>query len=140
MPYCYVAKSKSLQDWGHSVGISKHLYKVGVTSNDVKNTVSKMNFENFSGRNDWKIIMHDSIEEIEESLIFEKLKKSLNLIDPAYYPQIKEAKGIFKIKLQSVEDSLLLSIALQDEENSNKGIKIGAKQIAKYILDKVNKV
>ena len=67
MPYCYVAKSKSLQDWGHSVGISKHLYKVGVTSNDVKNTVSKMNFENFSGRNDWKIIMHVSIEEIEES-------------------------------------------------------------------------
>tara|TARA_Y100000590_G_C15584242_1_gene963531 strand:- start:346 stop:762 length:417 start_codon:yes stop_codon:yes gene_type:complete len=137
MTYCYVAKSKSLQDWGHSVGISKHLYKVGITSTDVKDTISKMNYENYAGRNDWKLIMHDSIEEVEDSLIFEKINKSIDMIDPTYYPQIKEANGIFKVKLQSVEDNLLLSIALQNKEGSHKGIKVGAKQIAKYILDKI---
>ena len=139
MPYCYIARSKSLQEWGNAVGISKNLYKVGITQEDVKSVVSKMNLENYAGKNDWKLVLHGSVEESKDSLIYEKIKQSIDMIDPEYYPQIRGAIGIFKVKLQNVEDSLLLGFALQNKEKPINGVKVGSKEIAKYILEKINK-
>ena len=57
MTILYVAKSKALQDWGHGVGVTKHLYKVGVCA-DLDETIAAMNADKFAGRDDWKALKH----------------------------------------------------------------------------------
>ena len=45
----FVARSKTISDWGYDVGLSKHLYKVGYTEEPVKNVVAA----GWDGTADW---------------------------------------------------------------------------------------
>ena len=53
--------------------------------------------------------------------------RKATLVDPLYYPQIKRAPGIFKVKLADVENFFLVREALDGQQI--KRIKLDAAQI-----------
>ena len=48
----FVARSKTIGDWGYDVGLSKHLYKVGYTEEPVRDVVAA----GWAGVADWSLV------------------------------------------------------------------------------------
>ena len=59
------------------------------------------------------------------------------MLDSKYYPQIRDAVGIFKVKPEKVENSLIIQFALDNKDKPVGPMKIRAKEMAQYLLDKV---
>ena len=132
MPFVYVAKSKSLEKWGADVGLTKHVYKVGVAEDSAEAAVEALNRNAAAGRSDWKLVQMKEVEAADEDEIFARLAKKQRAVDPSYYPGIKGARGIFKVKPTDIEHSALVSQALAGGEM--KEIKINADVIADYLI------
>ena len=131
MATIYVAKSKSLQKWGSEVGLTKHLYKVGVTHDSAEAAVEELNKTDHGGRNDWRLIRKQEIDKIEEEAAYARLSRRVAEVDPGYYPKIKGARGIFKISISVVEQQLLMQRALAGEIRS---ITIKQADVAEYLI------
>ena len=112
MATIYVAKSKSLQNWGAEVGLTKHLYKVGVAQDSAEAAVEELNATGHGGRNDWRLISKQEVESVEEDAAYARLSRRVTRVDPGYYPKIKGALGIFKMKVSGIEQQLLVQRAL----------------------------
>ena len=100
MAVIYVARSKTLSDWGASVGISKNLFKVGTFDGDGKQALAALNEQAGAGLDDWKLVKADDAEDLTEADVLERLTGKITLVDPNYYPRIKREPGIFRIKDQ----------------------------------------
>jgi hypothetical protein len=111
MTTAYVAKSASLQKWGVEVGLTKHLYKVGI-GDTAEDAVEALNRDRYAGRTDWKLLRKQEAGELAEAQALERLAAKEKAVDPRYYPQIKGGRGIFKVKLANVENHMLLTRAL----------------------------
>ncbi|MCU0895823.1 MAG: hypothetical protein MUD06_16255 [Rhodospirillales bacterium] len=94
MAEIYVAVSRSLQAWAGDVGLTKHVYKLGLAPDGAEAALARLNAERCGGRTDWKLVRKQ----------------------PDYYPQLKGAAGIFKVKLANVENHILLRQALAGEQ------------------------
>lgn len=134
MPVIYVARSKTLSDWGASVGISKNLFRVGVSDAGGKEAVATLNEDVCAGVTDWKLMMAEDAEELSEAEALEHLEKNEKVVDPKYYPRIKGAAGIFRVKPESVENSLLIEKAMAGDESLN--FKIKPNDVAAYLIKK----
>lgn len=132
MPFVYVAKSKGLEKWGADVGLTKHVYKVGVAGDTAEAAVEALNQNAVAGHSDWKLVQQKEVEAADEDEIFARLAKKQRAVDPSYYPGIKGARGIFKIKPTDIEHSALVGQALAGGEM--KEIKINAAVIADYLI------
>ena len=117
MAVIYVARSKTLSDWGSSVGISKHLFKVGVTPETAKHAIAELNQQACAGTEDWRLLKADDAGELTENEVLERLAVKTRVIDPNYYPRIKGAVGIFRVKTQDVENSMLVERAVVRDES-----------------------
>ncbi|MEQ9449306.1 MAG: hypothetical protein RLN70_10435 [Rhodospirillaceae bacterium] len=53
MPFIYVAMSNAMQEWGAEVGVSKNLYKIGLTDDDPKEAVRALGEAEYAGQPDW---------------------------------------------------------------------------------------
>lgn len=133
MATLYVAKSRSLQTWGHSVGITKHLYKVGVSEGSAEDRIAEMNAGAFAGRDDWRLMKKAAAEASEDEVI-ERLNRREQMIDPGYYPQLRDARGIFKVKLTNVENDIVVRAALSSEYQPLAAGKPKEKDVADYLL------
>jgi hypothetical protein len=118
MATIYAAKSKSLQSWGAEVGLTKHLYKVGVAQDGAEAAIEALNQAGYAGRNDWRLIGKQQVEQIDEDMAYMRLRRRVPEVDPGYYPKIKGARGIFKININSIEQQLLMQRALAGEIKS----------------------
>lgn len=127
----YVAKSKSLQKWGAEVGLTKHLYKVGVADGDAEAAVEELNAGGHGGRNDWRLIKKQDVDSIEEQAAYARLSRRVTAVDPDYYPKIKGAPGIFKINVEGIEQQLLVQRALAGEI---KPVTIKQADVAEYLI------
>lgn len=127
----YVAKSKSLQKWGAEVGLTKHLYKVGVADGDAEAAVEELNAASHGGRNDWQLIGKREAGNLEEQAAYARLSRRATVVDPDYYPKIKGAPGIFKINAEGVEQQLLVQRALAGEI---KPVRIKQTDVAAYLI------
>ena len=132
MPVIYIARSKTLSDWGASVGISKNIFKVGVAETSGKESVTALNEEACAGVTDWKLVTAEDAGELGEEDAIERLEDKERLVDPKYYPRIKGAGGIFRVKLDNVEDSMLLDKALAGEESLS--FKINPSDVAAHLI------
>lgn len=132
MPVIYVACSKSLSDWGDSVGISKNLFKVGVASGSGKEAVAALNEEACASVSDWTLVKSEDAGELNESETLERLGKVETVVEPNYYPRIKGATGIFRVKPEKVENRLLVEKALAGEESLS--FKIKPADFASYLI------
>lgn len=113
MATIYVARSKSLGDWGYDVGLSKHLYKVGLTDGAAKEVVAGADW---AGDSDWTIVKkQDGVDGQSEDEIIERLAGKVKMIDPKLYPRLRETRGIFKVTPAQVENHLLVAKALAGE-------------------------
>ncbi len=132
MPVIYVARSRTLSDWGASVGISKNLFKVGVGDGTGKEAVAALNEDGCAGVTDWTLVKAEEAGELSEVQALERLAEKEMVVDPTYYPRIKGTAGIFRVKLENVERSLLVAQALAGADRL--GVKIKPADIAGYLI------
>ena len=117
MAVIYVARSKTLSDWGASVGISKYLYKVGISEVAAKQAITDLNERACAGVDDWKLLSAEDADDLGEALVIERLAKKTTLIDPTYYPRINSEAGIFRVNPKNVENSMIVERAIARDES-----------------------
>lgn len=128
MPIIYVATSKANQEWGADVGLGKNLYKLGVSAD----SVTEQDLAGLAGQSDWKVLLTDETERTEDEAL-ERLARKEKAVDPNYYPKLRGAKGLFKVAINSVENSMLVALALDGKEPP-KNFKVKPVDIAKYLI------
>jgi hypothetical protein len=88
MPVIFVARSSKLGKWASDVGLSKHVYKVGVAeAGELKAVVAA----GWAGETDWNIVKKDAIEGLSEAEVIERLAGKQKMVDPNLYPKIGRA-------------------------------------------------
>jgi hypothetical protein len=128
MATLYVARSAKLGKWASDVGLSKHIYKVGVTDEPVKKLVEA----GWAGETDWQLVKQQPAE-ISEADAIERLAKKEKAVDPRYYPRIREAAGVFKVDPVHVENHMLVTRALAGEADATP-IKLKPADFAAYLI------
>lgn len=104
----YVARSASLSDWASDVGLSKHVFKLGVTDGDPKGLIAA----GWAGFPNWTLLKQAPADIADEAAI-EKLAAKVKMVDPALYPKIKGVRGIFKVTQAQVENHIVVTRALE---------------------------
>ena len=133
MATLYVASSKGLANWGSDHGLTKHVYKVGVTEGTAEAAIEALNATQHAGHEDWKLAKkHDKVEE-DEATLLARVGAKEKLVDPNYYPGIKKAPGIFKVKLANVESRMLVQQTLRGE--TPHVVKIKTADIIDYLVN-----
>lgn len=133
MATVYVATSKGLASWGSDVGLTKYIYKVGVTDETADAAVKDLNDANYAGQNDWKLARKLGGIDGDEATILARVAVKEKAVDPAYYPRIKNTSGIFKLRIGNVESQLLVQQALKGEDPHL--VKVKGADIALYLLN-----
>ncbi len=131
MTVIYVARSANASKWGASVGLTKHIYKVGVADGTAEAAVKSLNESAHAGESDWKLIRKEEAA-VDENTAIARLAAKEKMVDPNLYPKIKGARGIFKVKPVNVENHLLVKRALADMETRE--IKIKHPEFAEYLI------
>jgi len=132
MPILYVAASKTVADWAADVGLTKHVYKVGVADESADDILKALNDAACAGGSDWKILKKEAIDGLDESAAVARVALKEKIVDPAYYPKIRGAQGLFRVKIGNVANHLIVKRALAGEEQ--KVDKVKTADIAAYLL------
>lgn len=135
MSTIFVASSATMQEWGNDAGISKHLYRVGLTDDDVKAAVDEMNAEGYAGQKDWVLAGSRAVEGVDPAGWLARLADRQKVVDPLYYPKIKGAKDIVRIDQRKVEANIVIKQTM--EGRSSKVPKLKPADIADYIVSSV---
>ncbi len=131
MATIFVALSKSLQAWGSDVGLTKHLFKVDITEDAANAAVARMNADRHAGRDDWSLLKAEATDKAPDDALA-RIGAKETAVDPVYYPQIKGAVGIFKVKLTNVENHFFIEAALAGRER--KATRVTPAEIATYLI------
>jgi hypothetical protein len=132
MTVLYVATSKNLAGWAADVGLTKHVYKLGIAEGSADDAIKALNDEDFAGASDWRLLKQEEVDGVEEAEAVERLARKEKMIDPNYYPKIRGAIGIFKVKIGNVANHLLVKRALAGGEQ--KLDKVKTADIAAYLI------
>jgi hypothetical protein len=132
MTVLYVATSKNLAGWAADVGLTKQVYKVGVAEGSTDDAIKALNDDGFAGESDWRLLKQQEVDGLEEAAAIDRLAKREKMVDPNYYPKIRGAVGIFKIKIGNVANHLLVKRALAGDEE--KIDKVKTADIAAYLI------
>lgn len=132
MPTLLVAKSDSLQGWASDVGLTPHVYKLELSEDDGETAVAALNEGRCAGRSDWTLLGAEATMETDPATVLRRAARKETMIDPTYYPQIKRAQGIFKVKLSNVENHFMVREALEGQQI--KKLKATPAHIATYLL------
>jgi hypothetical protein len=133
MATVYVATSKGLAGWGSDVGLTKHIYKVGVTDDTADAAVKGLNDASYAGQADWKLAKKLDGIDTDEATVLARVAAKEKAVDPTYYPRIKNTSGIFKLRIANVESQLLVQQALKGEDPHL--VKVKGADIAVYLLN-----
>ena len=133
MPVIFVAKSAGQQDWANSIGLTKHVYKLAVAEDSAEAGVERMNAERHAGFDDWKMLKKKKVEALDEDAALARLAQKERAVDPAYYPKLRGAAGVFKVKPENVENSMVVKAALSGAAEL-KAPKAKPADIAAYLI------
>jgi hypothetical protein len=129
MATLYVARSAKLGKWASDVGLGKHIYKVGVTDEDVKALVAS----GWAGEKDWQLVKQQPADGLGEEDVLQRLGRKAKLVDPKYYPRIRDAAGMFKLDPAHVENHILITKALAGEAERQE-LKLKPIDFADYLI------
>ena len=132
MTVLYIALSKNLASWAADVGLTKHVYKLGGAEGSADDAVRALTDDSFAGENDWRLLKQQEVDNLQEAAAVERLAKNERVIDPNYYPKIRGAVGIFKVKIGNVANHLLVKRALAGDEQKLEKVKTA--DIAAYLI------
>jgi hypothetical protein len=62
---------------------------------------------------DWTLVKKEDAGELTEDAALERLGKRETIVDPKYYPRIRDARGIFKVNPVHVESHIIVGRALE---------------------------
>ena len=131
MSTLYVARSVGLGKWASDVGLSKHIFKVGVTDDPVKQVIAA----GWAGEKDWSLVKAEEVEGLTEDQAVERLAKKERMIDPNLYPRIRGTRGIFKVLPAHVENHIVVTRALGGEpERVGAELKLKPADFAAYLI------
>jgi hypothetical protein len=132
MAVVYVARSLALQKWGAEVGVTKHLFKIGV-ADSAEAAVKALNERGCAGVTDWKLVVKEATDlDIDEDGAIERLAAREKTVDPNLYPRLKGERGVVKVRPTNVENHLMVKKALLGEEDI--AIKITPAVIGSYLI------
>ena len=131
MPVIFVASSKTLSNWGASVGISKSLYKVGL-ADDAQAAIEAMNAAGVAAADDWKLVKAADAGDMGADDLAERLGAAGIVVDPNYYPKLRRTEGVVRVRPETVENSLLIEKAMANETNLD--MKIKPADIADWLI------
>lgn len=131
MPTVYVARSQSLQQWASDVGLTPHVYKVGVTDGPAESAVAELNQAKLGGAEDWTLVKAQDAN-CDEAAALERIARKEKLVDPRHYPRLGGAAGLVKVKLANVQSRLLVQRMMAGEEE--KAVKPKPADIAAHLL------
>ncbi|HUE19438.1 MAG TPA: hypothetical protein VMQ63_06660 [Stellaceae bacterium] len=126
----YVARSVKLGKWGSDVGLSKHVYKLGYSEDDLNLLIES----GWAGEDDWALLKQEPSAGLTEDEIIARVARKERLIDPKYYPRIRDTTGLFKVDPVHVENHILVSRALAGEAE-RVALKLKPVDFAAYLLD-----
>lgn len=129
MTTVFVARSANLGKWASDVGLSKHVYKIGVTEGDPKAALA----EAWAGETDWAIVASRESESADEAALVDRLSRTLKLVDPLFYPKLKGTRGVFKVTPAQVENHIIVSRALAGHE-TNADLKLKPADFGAYLI------
>ena len=135
MSTLYVARSPTLQAWGSDVGLTEHLYKVGVVADDAAEVaVAALNEAAYAGATDWQLVKAAPTQK-SDAEVTEKLSRKEKLVEPNFYPKIQGATGILKVKLGNVQNRILVQQMMSgDDEKKATTKKPKPLDIADYLI------
>jgi len=84
------------------------------------------------GRCGRRLLKQQAVDGLEEADAVERLSKKEKMVDPNYYPKIRGAVGIFKVKIGNVANHLLVNRALAGDEQRLDKVKTA--DIAAYLI------
>lgn len=134
MPVVFVASSRDLGKWGGDVGLTKHVYKLGVADDSGEAAVKAMNENSAAGFSDWKLLKAEPLESADEDALIARLANREKMVDPALYPKIRGERGIFKVKPENVENHFLVKHALENQQAELKAFKTKPADIGQYLI------
>jgi len=79
-------------------------------------------------------LKQEPAEGLSEAQIAERVSAKIKMIDPKYYPRLKDSIGLFKVDPVQVENHMLVARALKGEAESLV-IKLKPADFADYLLD-----
>jgi hypothetical protein len=131
MATIYVAHSKGLAEWAAEVGLTKHVFLVGMAEGDAKDTEKVLNDGTVAAEVDWKVIGKAETElSLEDALA--RLGRKEKAIDPSLYPRLRGARGLFKVKLTNVENHMIVKLAMDGLDTSK--VKVKPADIGTYLV------
>ncbi len=129
MGVIYVARSAKFGKWASDVGLSKHVYKVGYVDADPKPIVA----QGWGGETDWVIVKKREIEGLSEEEVIQRLARKEKMVDPAYYPRLRGATGVFKVLPEHVENHIIVARSMAGELQRAE-IKLKPADFADYLI------
>jgi hypothetical protein len=126
----FVARSKTLSDWGYDVGLSKNIYKIGLTEKPVKDVVAA----GWAGITDWTLVQkRDGVEGETEDELIARVAAKVKAVDPKLYPKIRDTAGIFRVVPTQVENSILVARTMAGEPDIP-NFKVKPADIAAFLI------
>ena len=130
MAVIYVAKSAIVTEWASDVGLGKNIFKIGVAE-DGDAVLAELN-AGVCGGTDWTMVETADAGELTNDQVIERLAKREKMIDPKLYPRLRGATGLFKVKLENVENHHMVKKALEGMQIA--ALKLKPADIAAYLI------
>ena len=135
MALIFVAHSKTIALWGGDVGLGKNLFLVGLA--DTAEEVSAFLAGKPCGAEDWVMVKQQECGHEDQPAILDKLAIKEKRVDPALYPRLRGLTGLFKVKLESVENHMMVKKALEGLHDTT--VKLKNPDIALYLIHNATK-
>ena len=132
MGVIYVARSVKLSKWGSDVGVSKHVFKVGIVDEGAP-SLKELAAAGWAGETDWAIVKQQDAAAVGEEEAIQRLAPKEKMLDPTLYPKLKGTRGIFKVLPAHVENHILVSRALAGDQRSEE-LKLKPGDFAAYLI------